>query len=405
MWPKYPVRLGAIGVLSVALAVVIGLVSLSNTKFADDPKAAIALNPYNGPALANYAFDGFNRSVQDWTPTDTSDPQVVAAQAMAAISKAAQNASYEAQRAYQREPLSPKAHTILALAAPNLETKHEVIDIASRLNKRELVLQGLLLEKHIAEGSYPKAIETLDQTLRAHPEVSNRFFPSLVEVLTLDATLPQFVELFANPLPWRQQFLNFALRDKRALTNLAVLRARVVLDDKNFDKRLIARLIEQGDVDGARAVHRVVRPDIDGKSQSGRLDWLSDYPPLEWHFASERGFRADLVDGGSALMVDVAPGGGGVLAYRLIQPPSSRFFVRINHDLQLERRSDQVRLRLRCLSTKQAALDQQLSKAKEQFVVDTSDLNCDAYLLEIAARVWTESVPLKGRVLSVSVDK
>lgn len=405
MRPRYPVRLAAFSALSVALAALAGLHSFSNTKFADDAQAAIALNPSNGPARANLAFDQFYASVQEWAPTDTSDPQAVAAEAMATISKAAQTASEGARHAHQLEPLSPKAHTILALAAPNLQTKNEIIDLASQMNKRQLVLQGLLLEKHIAENSYPKAIETLDQTLRVHPEVSDRFFPSLVLVLKLDTTLPQFVDLFANPIPWRQQFLNFAIRDESALQNLAALRAEVVLDDKNFDKRLIARLIEQGDLDRAQSVYQVVQPNSGGKSKPGRLDWLSDYPPFEWRLASERGLRADVVDNGSALLLDLLPGRGGVVASRLINPASSRFFLRIDHELKWAGRPDQLKLRVLCFPTKQVALEAQIIDLSEEFVVDSNGLSCDAYMLELAARVWTDSDALQGRIFSVRVSE
>jgi hypothetical protein len=402
---KYPTRLAAIAGLCTVLAIFVGVNALSNTKFADDPSGAIALNPSNGLARANLAFDQFDASVRDWSPSETSDPQAMAAEAMETIVKAATDASGEARRAYQLDPLTPKAHAILALAAPNLEFKNEIIDIASGLSKRQLVLQGLLFEKHIAEGSYTKTIDTLDQILRVYPEVSNRFLPNLVEVLILDDTLPQFADLFANPLPWRQQFLNLALKDGRALRNLAVLRSQVVLDDENFDKRLISRLVEQGDLASARSVYQVAKPISQNDHHFGRLDWQSDFPPIEWRLASERGMRAEVVEAGSALMLDVAPGRGGVLASRLINPPNSRFSVRIDHDLKLASRPDQLTLRLVCFPNNQVVLDRQLADNTEQFIVNPMISGCNAYVIEIAARVWTDSSVLQGKIFSVSLTE
>lgn len=401
---KDPLRLAVSMAFAFALAGIVGLHSLSNTKFATDADGALALNPANGPALADLAFDRFYTSIEPVRPSDPSNVQEVAALAKAALSRAASNASDEARRAYQLEPLSPKAHTVLALAEPSLETRNKIIEIASGLNKRQPILQGLVLDKNIAEGSYSKSIETLDQILRVNPGEKNQFFPILAQILAFDETLPQFIDLFEAPSPWRQQFLNYALSVPSALKNLAALRAELILDDRKFDNRLISRLAEQGDLGEARAVYDVVRSDTPTKASSGQLDWRSDYPPFEWRLASERGLRADVVDNGSAILLDVLPGRGGVLASRLIAPANSRFVVSIEHDLDLAGRSDQVTLRLLCFETNEPLLEKRIIEQMERFAVEETSAQCDAFVLELYARVWTGSRPLQGRVRSVTID-
>jgi len=402
--PKDRLRLAASAVLGLALAGFVGLHSFSNAKFATDAEGALALNPVNDPALANLAFDQFYTSIEPVRPRDPSDVQEVAALAKAALSKAASGASDKARRAYQLEPLSPKAHTVLALAEPDLEARNKIIDIASSLNKRQSILQGLVLDKNIAEGSYPKSIETLDQILRVNPGEKSKFFPILVQILTFEETLPQFVDLFEKPLPWPQQFLNFALGEPSVLNNLAALRAELTVEDSKFDSALIFRLVEQGNLEEARAVYDIVRSGAQGRPTSGLLAWQSDYPPMEWRLASERGLRADIVDNGSAILLDVLPGRGGVLASRLIIPSGSRFVVGVEHELDLPGRSDQVTLKVLCYKTKEPLLDKRIIERMERFVVEDTSKQCDAFILELSARVWTGSRPLQGRVRSVTIE-
>jgi len=401
---KDRLRLAASVALALPLAAIVGLHSLSNAKFTTDAEGALALNPANGPARANLAFERLYSSIEPVRPNDPNDAQEIAALAKAALSKAAANGLGEARHAYQLEPLSPQAQTVLALAEPRPDARNQILEIASGLNKRQLMLQGMVLDKNIAEGSYPKTIETLDQILRVHPRESGRFFPILAQVLTLDTTLPQFIDLFAKPLPWRQQFLSYALGEAGALKNLAALRTEVTLEDTKFDSRLISRLVEQGHLEEARSVYNVVRPGLQVNATSGHIEWQSDYPPFEWRLASERGLRADVIDGGSAILVDVLPGRGGVLASRLVPPAGPRFVVSIEHELDLAGRSDQVKLRLVCFETGEPVLDKQIIKPLERFVVETTLSRCRAYILEISGRAWTGSRALQGRVRSVKID-
>ena len=398
-----------IAALILPLAIFVGIHSLSSVKMLSSSREALQIYPLNGLAQASVAFDRFFEIVGQRTEAlRSSSPAIPGAidtvQLMDVLGDAALATASDARRAYQLEPLSPKAHVILALTEEDLRARNEIIESASRLNKRQLALQGLLLDKNIAEGSYAKSIETIDQILRAHPEVSERFFPLLVQVLSVDDTIPLFSELFARPLPWRQPFLNFALKDDRVLINLAELRRGVVLDNEGFDRRLIGRLVDRGDLSKAAQVYELIRPAARIRGHSGRLDWNSDYPPLDWKLASGRGLNAYVLDDGRALALSVSPGRGGVIASRVIFPQVSRFSVRVDHDLDLSDRLGNLRLEVRCTGAASPFFVSAIERVGREFAVDASYQSCDAYEIALSARAWTGSTPLRGSISSVWIE-
>lgn len=401
------VRLAAISAAVLPLAIFAGFHSVASVRAVDAATEAVDLFPAHGIAQSNVAFARFYERVGEISVSagpDGKQAVVNAEEVASALARAARASSDDAKRAYLLEPLSPKAHTILALTASDLAARNQIIANASQLNKRQLALQGLALEKNIAEGSYPKTIETIDQVLRAHPEVFDRFFPILVEILAIDATRPQLAELFSKPLPWRQPFMTFALRDQRVIRNLGLLRTEVELDNKDFDQQLIGRLVETGEIDTARAVYKAIRPSASRDAATGKLDWASDFPPFEWRLASSRGFRSQPATDGKAIEVNVNPGEGGVIASRLITPPKSKFAIRLSHDMKFSGPLDTLKLQVACFPEGAAVFESVVKKQTETFAVDVDGANCSAYQLVLTARSWTGSKAIRGSISTVALE-
>lgn len=401
------VRLAVAVTLVMPLAVFAGLHSLSSVKTPDRPDQAVSLYPRNGPAQSSLALIRFFAVVREsgaLSGTSGSASARDGEEARRVLASAAAAAIDAAAHAYRLEPLSPKAHAVLALAQADQAAKAQIVDLASSLNKRQLALQGLVLEKSVAEGSYRASMEAVDQTLRAHPEVSDKFFPLLVQMLSKEVTLPQFVQLLNEPSPWRENFLRHAARDPNAVKNAGTLRTRLELEDDELDKKLIMHLVEQGHLETAFAVHDVVRPRAALMSPSGHLRWLADYPPLEWRLIAQRGMRAVVDKEGRAVSVDIDPGMGGIIASRLIVPPSERFRIRLEHDIAVEGPKENLKIQLGCFSERKPFFEGIVKNKRQDFMVEVGRNNCASYRLDVIGRAWTGGTPVKGRIYTVQIS-
>ncbi len=384
------------------LALFSHLYSMSILKEVEAPDQAIALYSGNGTALATLSLVRFFEVARKSDHLDqkgslTQDS--ARATAMVRFVQAASATADLARRAYVIEPLSPKAHAVLALAENEPALRKQIIDATTSLNHRQLALQGLLLDKHISDQNYQGSIETIDQILRVHPNVSDKFFPILVKLLAIRETLPQFVDLFETPMPWRKQFLSYAVNDKRAIVNLAALRIKIALEDDAFDKLLIFGLAEQGEYLEARTVYETVR----GARADNKARWLADYPPFEWRLTSERGMRAFVTEDGSALRIEVSPGEGGVVASRMLDPTGKSFKVQIVHTLDDVAYQDSVKIQLACNGALPPFFEKTVTKRKEEFLVANFQNRCSPIVIRITARAWSDSRPLTGEILSLSL--
>lgn len=403
---KNPLKLASIAALISPLAIFAGLHSLASVRAFSAPSDAVAVSPWHGVAQTNLAFSQFYENVESIGASSINDRGPARDSTEEALAKslvAAANASVnEARRAIQLEPMSAKSLAIIAFSQPDPSAKIGIIQNASLLSKRELALQGLLLEHHILEKNYSGIIETIDQILRAHPQMSTRFFPILLEVLAVEETLPELAELFAVPLPWRQSFMNYAIRDDRVLSNLGSLRTQLKLDSQDFDRRLISRLHALGETDKARSVFNVVKANQRSPLINGKLDWAADYPPFEWRLASTPGLRSQIAAGGDGIEISVSPGRGGVVAARLINPPSPQSAIRLAHDIELSDELNNFKVGVICVPSKKVVFEGIVKQSVETFPLDDLPSSCEAYELVLSARAWTGAKPLRGTISTIS---
>lgn len=396
---------GLITSAAVTLAALSGAHALSSASVRNSPELAAAIWPMNGLALERLAYGSFVDDVRK----ALTRPGASAGEQSADLAADLQGKGDEIRRlaglqhatavkALAYEPLLPKAHAILALSEADPVRQRQLIDLASRLNRRDSALQGLVLQSKVNSKDYAGTIETLDQILRVNPERGAEFYPLLTKALQQPVTIPAFRELLSRPLPWRDAFLMHAVMDPVAARNLATIRKDIRIDNREFNQALTANLVRNGDLVAAADLYgRLAKP---AASKTG--EWPSDFPPFDWTFANEPGMRAQPSRDGQSLEFTVDPGNGGVLASRLVPRPAQPFTVRVKHEVASGSSAEDLKLTLTCLGGNGPFFETVLGSGKESFDVRQAPA-CDYMLLAINGRAWTGSEPLNGSLSGVRI--
>lgn len=406
------VRLFIASLVAVPLACISAAHALSSASLRNSPELALVAFPINGLASEKVAYRSFVGNITEGSGrSGEGNPETEFTGSSSSLGAGNRSADFRtlatattdaARQAIRHEPLSPRAFAILALAEQNARQKKKIIEHASRLSRRDLVLQALVLEDRGEGGDYVGAIGTLDEILRVHPERKAEFFPILVQALGAKASVPEFARLLARPLPWRDDFLNFALTDPQALENLAAVRERIATEDKAFDRKLIAKLVDDDRISSAERVYRSAGQAGILNVSAGQLAWRSDYPPLDWKFADQPGFRAQADDSLNVLEIDVAPGNGGVIASRLLANPEHPFVLSLKQNVEPSSQSKDMRLTIACSGQSTPFFERSFSEGESSFSVEQMP-SCQYLFLSIIARSWTGAEPLTGSLSPLRV--
>ena len=380
-------RLVAVSIGAIALAAALGAQAISSVSTRKMPALAVSTFPANGLAREALAFQMFSVAA-----ADKEDP-----------ASAARDNAGQALRAIQSDPLAPKAYAVLAQASEDQSVRGDILEAASVVNRRDLNLQTLLLQKHVAAGDYTRTIDTLDQILRVHPEYSPEFFPVLADALTLEQTIPRFVEILDGSSPWHLKFLTYAVRQNAAIPNLAVLRPQISSADESFDRRLIISLAAQGDIESAAALYRTVADAAETSLPDGMLDWNTAYPPFDWRFVDQAGFRSQPSRDGEELELFVRPGKGGLVAGRLLSAPAAPFAIRIDRDIKPAHQREDANVRLTCTNNPQPVLERTFDTDTTVFQVPSLPADCQYVVLAINARAWTGRSALRGTIERIAI--
>ena len=413
-------RLLAAAFIALPLAVLSGAQALSSAAVKASPERALAVFARNGLASEAAAYRTLTVGIRQAAglPPD-GQPQTEGTGAVAApgtlpqaaqLARFAATASGQAREAIRREPLAglriaPRAYILLALAETDPAARRALIQGVSRLTRREPVLQVLVLEERGKAKDYAGVMETLDQMLRVNPERRAEFFPVLAKALEQQAAVPGLTQLLARPVPWRGSFLNFAVADGVALGNLAVVRERIMIDDPEFDRKLIARLAESGDVGAAERIYAKVAPARASADATARWEgWSAAYPPFDWQLADQPGFRAQTGDGPDTLAISVKPGNGGVIAARLLRNPGGPFVLRVANAIDPPSQAGDMKLAIACYGAAAPFLEGAFTQTQSVFAAERVP-ECRYLSVSITARAWTGGRELVATLSRIGITR
>ncbi|WP_435201428.1 hypothetical protein [Qipengyuania sp. 902] len=371
----------------MAFVICIGAQSAGIALTRKAPETALSLFPLNGLAQEELAIGVFRSVAADLVSAEVGNPM----------------AERWALEAYQKEPLTPEAHAILALAEQDEEARSEIVSLVSALNRRNTTLQAVVLQEQVAQQDYPGTVATLDRILRVRPSRSAELFPSLLPLFARDGAVDEFERILDGTSPWHERFFRFALKEPAALTNLLELRKRVPFDDQHLDQTLLVNLVAQGELDAAYEFYQRLGVDS-ADDDHGPLDWKSTFAPFEWAFSDRAGFRAQPSLSGEELEISARPGEGGVVARRLIKTPNSPFKIEFEHSIDSPQVLRDIDILLRCGGAEGAPLlDRDLAKHGDGFEISSPPKSCRFIEIIIEARAWSGRSPLNAEIEAIRI--
>lgn len=381
------IRTIGIALAGVALAIALGTVSAGIVYTKKAPQTALMLFPANGLAGETMASATFTYEVAQGRD----------------IPDAASIAEEWARPAYLDEPLTPRTQTVLARAQGDKATTSQLVALASQLDKRDTMLQALVLQESVEKSDYPGVIRALDHILRVRPSRSLEMFKVLLPVFSQDGTVEEFARILDGSSGWHGTFIDFALNNPAALENLYRLRSLRPFEDEEHDRKLVEMLARNDKLFLASQLYRQLSAREGDETEKNQLPWTSEFPPFDWAFADEAGLRAQPSLGSTELEIYIRPGQGGVLASRVLEKPSGAFAVSLSHDIVPQDGYRTMRLVAKCLDSGQQIAETPFGVTNATLSVATMPPSCEFIELSIVGRAWTGQSIIRGELSPVEV--
>lgn len=376
-----PIRFAIICLLGLLLAVGLAFQSASIALVHKAPERAIAFFPLNGLAEENFASAVFKSSLS----------------VLGEHQRAAQNAEQWARLSYLHEPLTPKSLAILAMSERKLEAQTKIVGLSSRLNRREPLLQALVLQEYVSTNNYRGVVKTLDRILRVRPSKSTELFPILLNVFSQEGSVGEFEKILDGTSPWHQQFIRFALGQPSALPNLFQLRKRVSFQDQKLDQALLWGLAKEGDLNAAASLYDLWATPA-GAHSNDSLGWGSTFVPFDWRLIDNADFRAQRSLDSDKLELYVRPGSGGVFASRILETPKAPFSISAKQQISHPNLVKDVKITLSC-APRNAAFSEDTFKQSGLYVpVKAVPDDCPFMEISLSARAWSGQSALRGTI-------
>lgn len=383
-----PLRLTVCAALGLALAVGLAVQSAGIALTRKAPQASHELFPLNGLSQEELATAAVLSVAEGLVPAEIGMPM----------------AEEWALEAYRKEPLTPEAHAILALAEEDEDGRSEILKLALKLNRRNPRLQGVVLQEQVGQQDYLGAVATLDRILRVRPSRSGELFPALLPVFVKEGAVAEFARILDGTSPWHQAFFQYAVRQPAALRNLLELRQSVTFNDQRLDQALLNNLVTEGEFDLAFAFYQLLGG-ADSVSGDG-TSWVSTFPPFDWSFSDKAGLRAQPSLSSEKLEISVKPGEGGVVARRLIKAPEAPFVVEVKHNIASSQTLQDTDVSLRCSGVDGAlVLNRNLASQGRGFEITSLPESCLFVEMSIEARAWSGRSALNAELDSFFIRK
>ena len=348
------------------------LQGLANAKIAPGPIE------WNGFWMADSAATFVNASVDDGQLNLSVDPAGLAL----------------AERAFVREPFATDALFLRAVQLRGQESQSDflqLLQLASRLDKRNRQIGVLELEAAAVSGNLPQTFAVIDRLALTNPRYVPDFVQPLVVLVETDGALPVLRDALAKEPRWAEAFWKAVPESPDGVVRQYQLRQMVsVGTTPESDTALLVAL-------GAQNRYDLVFSLWDTLSGSGGVDDVAfrpelDFAPIGWQPAvsPDRTF-SELGDGQFDVFVEANT--SGELARQLVRlkPGQYKFSMQV-----LPALSEQAfEASLVCAETDQRVGEPQRLDDDPSWITDES---CLAYWLILTGSAWERRDDMRATI-------
>ena len=389
-------RLAAFGLF---LAVMVFCITASNVYDAKAPGLALKLFPANGFALASKAQSKLKSEISGLG--DQFDPKV---------SKEVGALSLEA---FALEPLNVRAVRNLALRVntqDGSDAAAPVMNQASRLSRRDLVVNLWLMAYLAKKGEVQEGARQLDYALRVRRNIQQPILESVVRGLPLKENEELIVDLLSENPPWATTFLQVGREQSDRAREVArvVQRARISneLLPRGFETDILRNLVAAKAFREAFALKAYFSGE---KSEDRRnLDFRRPikYPPLDWQLTSTGQTIVNLDHEQGELELDINADRKCQLARQLVQLKEGPYRVTSSITPGSDRNQSLPHIEITCAENEGGRV--------AKFFYDTSGSirgkfdpfgACEFYWVSIAWAPRDRNARFSGSVSSVQIDR
>ncbi|TCP29369.1 hypothetical protein [Sphingomonas sp. BK235] len=241
------------------------------------------------------------------------------------------------RQALRADPLNASALRLLAYVTELLPdgqpSARRLMMLSERASRRDVLAQVWLIEDAVRRGDVEGALHHYDRALTVRPGMAGTLIPILVSATSTPEIRAALVPYLRADRAWTHPFLSVAVGKGQDLAAVADLfrrygGARAVPTHSEYETRLLARLVNEGDLATARSFAGTM-----GMSAAARALGFSAastaprFRPLTWTLYDGVDGAAELA-AGDGLAVTVAPEKRIVAASRMIAPAQAHLILR-----------------------------------------------------------------------------
>lgn len=239
------------------------------------------------------------------------------------------------RNALRRDSTIPAALEMMALASESRGDRpaaERLYRLSDRIGRRSLATRLWLAQDAVERGDVPATLAHMEIALRTSTAAPTLVFPALARGLEDPALVEPIAALVDRPSDWREAFLIYAAESaapqSAAALFLAIRDRRLVLKN-DLDRKLVARLVEDGQFSLARRTDRAFASNADTAPlvADGGFDDPSARHPFGWGITetSEIGASREVEDGRAVLAYHANSAEGGQVAAQLLTLPQGEY--------------------------------------------------------------------------------
>lgn len=346
-------------VSACALAVLSGAAAFGSSVGRFRPELAIGIPVGDGPVLATAAQLRLAQSANSGG---------MAAQKDALFPKNVDDDVLTlAQRAFEIEPMSVDAITIMALAAygaGHTENARELFEQGTAISRRNSLANLWLAQDAALRGRVKETLRYFDQLLRTSRESR----PLLLEQFALATVDRSFRGEMANLLrkepPWAKEFWEIAPNVKPAAASVGELRLTLAGTGKSFDRysdeRIAVNLIDTGNADLAMRLYRAIADTPEASAgvilRNADFSHPRQFPPIDWQTFSSGDRGSEIVPADSLLFLFAINGPEAAVARQFVLLPTGTYAISARMRSTSRAAKDSVSLKIYCSQQSGAGL-------------------------------------------------